>query len=327
MPKKLKMAICWLGACGGCDEAIVDLNEEILKITEDVDIILWPVAMDFKYALIESMPESAIDLSIISGAVRNSEHREIAELLRKKSKLVLAFGTCAHLGGTSGLANFRTKEDILDWVYRDAPTVYNPKGHFPQNETNLNGRTLTLPDFFNHVYTLDQVIDVDYYLPGCPPPPDLILNAINSVISDDLPPKGSRLAPRKALCETCPRNKTKPYRMEIEQIKRVHEIEADPDVCFLVQGILCLGPATRTGCGETCIKVNVPCRGCFGPVPGVIDAGAKFLSAISTLIKVDIEGDPKELMDSIVDPAGYFYRFSQSSSILGQTMIGSPEEE
>jgi F420-non-reducing hydrogenase small subunit len=268
MNDKPKVAICWLGACGGCDEALVDLNETLLQVAENVDIVLWPLAMDFKYSHIRSMKDKAILLSMITGSVRNSEHQELAELLRRKSELVLAFGACATLGGTPALANFRSGEDMLNWVYREAPTIVNPEGNLPQMQTQLNGKRLILPDLFDHVYTLNQVIDVDYYLPGCPPPPDLIAVAINAVVSGDLPLKGSTLAPRRALCDTCPRNNTKPYRLEIEKVRRIHEIEADPEHCFLSQGIICMGPATRTGCGESCIKINMPCRGCFGPGRG-----------------------------------------------------------
>jgi F420-non-reducing hydrogenase small subunit len=327
MNDKPKVAICWLGACGGCDEALVDLNETLLQLAETVDIVLWPVAMDFKYSHIRSMKDRAILLSVITGSVRNSEHQELAELLRSKSELVLSFGACASHGGTPGLANFRTSEDILNWVYREAPTIVNPEGTLPQTQTQVNGKTLTLPELFDHVYTLDQVIDVDYYLPGCPPPPDSIAVAINAVVSGDLPPKGSTLAPRRALCETCPRNTTKPYRLEIEKVRRIHEIEADPEHCFLPQGIICMGPATRSGCGESCIKINMPCRGCFGPVPGVIDHGSRFLSAFATLIKTDVDADSKEAMAAIPDPAGYFYRFSQASSTLGRRKLEKPKEE
>jgi F420-non-reducing hydrogenase small subunit len=327
MSDKPKVAIYGLGACAGCDEAIIDLNEAILAMADAVDIVLWPLAMDFKYDRIQAMQDGEIALSILSGAVRNSDHQEMAEMLRKKSRMVLALGACACFGGTPGLANFRGRDDIFNWVYRDAPTVVNPSGCFPQPETVIDGRNLTLPSFFEHVFTLDQVIDVDYYLPGCPPPPDLIANAINAVLSGDLPPKGSTLAPRKALCDTCPRNLRKPSRMEIRSFKRIHEVEADPDECFLAAGIICLGPATRTGCGEACIRINVPCRGCFGPVPGVEGSGPKFLSSLASLLVVERDDEIKAAIDSIDDPVGYLYRFAQASSILGRKSAKKGKEE
>jgi F420-non-reducing hydrogenase small subunit len=326
MAVKPKVAIAWLGACGGCDEAVVDLNEAILNVADAVDIIFWPVALDFKYKHLESMQDGEIAMSIVTGSVRNSEQEEVARLLRKKSQLVIAFGACACFGGTPGLANFRTKEDIYDWVYRDAPTVVNPSHNIPQTKTWVEGKELTLPEFFPHVYTLHQVIPVDYYLPGCPPPPDLIGNMIQAVLTGDLPPKGSALAPRNALCDVCDRNKSKPSRIELKEVKRIHEVEADPETCFLAKGIICLGPATRAGCGESCIKVNTPCRGCFGPVEGVQDAGARYVSALASLFKVGKDDDIKQIMDTVVDPAGTFYRFTQATSLLGAKKIEKSEE-
>jgi F420-non-reducing hydrogenase small subunit len=316
MAVKPKVAICWLGGCGGCDEAVVDINEAVLKVVDAVDFVLWPVALDFKYHHVEAMKDGEIALSIINGNVRNSDHEEVAKLLRKKSQLVLAFGACACFGGTPGLANLTTKEDIFNWVYRDAPTVVNPKGNRPQLKSDTNGRELTLPEIYDQVHSLKQVIDVDYYLPGCPPPPDLVLNAVSAVLEGKLPPRGSTLTPHKALCDTCPRNKTKPARFSVKAVKRVHEVEAEPNTCFLVQGILCLGPATRSGCGEACIDINIPCRGCFGPVEGVEDSGAKFVSALAAIIDAEKEEDIRRVMDGIDDPVGYLYRFTMPTSIL-----------
>jgi F420-non-reducing hydrogenase small subunit len=316
MVAKPKVAICWLGSCGGCDEAVVDLNEALLQVTSAVDVIFWPVAMDFKYHHLEAMKEGEIVLSIINGHVRNSEHEAVAKLLREKSQLVLAFGACACFGGTPGMANFRSKEDIFNWVYRDAPTVVNPKGNYPQPTSKVDGKELTLPEFYGQVFALNQVIDVDYYLPGCPPPPDLIANAVNAVLEGKLPPKGATLAPHKALCDTCKRNETKPDKISIKDIKRIHEVEASPDTCFLAQGILCMGIATRGGCGESCININMPCRGCFGPVEGVEDSGAKFISALAAMLDVESDEEMKQLMDKLDDIAGYTYRFTLPVSLL-----------
>lgn len=313
---KPKVAICWLGSCGGCDEAVVDINEVILGVANAVDLILWPVAMDFKYDSIKGMKDGEIILSIINGHVRNSEQEEVAQLLRKKSQLVLAFGACACFGGTPGLANLTTKEDICNWVYRDAPTIVNPKGNYPQTTTTVNGKKLTLPEFYSRVYTLDDIISVDYYLPGCPPPPHLIMAALSAVLENKLPPRGSTLAPHRALCDSCKRNKSKPERVAIREIKRIHEVEADPDVCFLAQGIICLGLATRDGCGEACMNINIPCRGCFGPVEGVVDSGAKFVSALATILDVQSDEDIERITNEIMDLVGYSYRFSLPASIL-----------
>jgi len=310
------VAFYWCASCGGCEEAVVDLAEDILKVVEAVDIRLWPVAMDFKYKDIEAMEDNALAVSYINGAIRTSEQQYMAKLLRKKSGLVVAFGACSHLGGIPGLANVANKKEIFETAYKLTHTTVNPKGVYPQTVTEIPQGKLTLPEFYDTVKTLDQTIDVDYYLPGCAPPPDLIMNAITAILEGKLPEKGSVLTVDKALCETCPLNKSKPDKLAIKEIKRISEVIHDPEKCFLVEGIICLGPATRGGCGERCINANMPCRGCFGPTKEVKDMGAKFLSSLASIIDVDDEKEIERIAESVLDPIGLFYMYSLPSSIL-----------
>ncbi len=320
---KPKVAFYWCASCGGCEEAVVDLNENILKVADAVDIVLWPVALDFKKKDVEAMKDGSIAVSFINGAVRLEEQEEMVKLLRQKSGLVVAFGACAHLGGIPGLANFWNRETIFNRQFKEVPTMDNPDGVTPQLKTKVKVGELTLPEFYDTVKTLSQTIPVDYFLPGCPPPPDLILNAVTAILEGKLPEKGSVLAPKKALCDTCPVKDSKPEKLSIKEIKRPWQLKMDPKLCFLAQGVICVGPATRSGCGETCIRANQPCRGCFGPVDGVIDQGAKTLSMIASLLGIEDEDTLTEeqvskLIDGIVDPAGTFYRFSLASSLLGR---------
>ena len=318
---KPRVAFYWCASCGGCEEAVVDLNEDILQLADTVDIVFWPVALDFKQKDIEVMKDGGITVSFINGAVRLKEQEEMVRLLRQKSDLVVAFGACAHLGGIPGLGNFLDRDAIFQWVYQDAPSVINPEKIIPQAKTIEDSREFTLPEFYDTVSALDQVIPVDYYLPGCPPPPDLIMNAVNAVLTGQLPEKGAVLAPNIALCDTCPRRDSKPDKIVVKDIKRPWEIKIDPEQCFMVQGLFCYGPATRTGCGETCIRANMPCRGCFGPVDGVVDQGTKALAMFASILGVDEEGkmpdeDIRKLIDRFPDPAGTFYRFSLPTSLL-----------
>jgi len=318
---KPKFAFYWCASCGGCEETVLDLNEKILEVVDKIDIVFWPVALDFKRKDIEAMKEGEIDVAFINGAIRTSEQEEMAKLLREKAKLVVAFGACAQLGGIPGLANFWVRNDIFDRIYKGVPTVANPEGVVPQQVVEMDGYKLTLPEFYDTVKTLDQTIAVDYYLPGCPPPPDLIMDAIEAILKGELPEKGTVLAPDKSLCDTCPRNETKPEKLSIKDIKRPHEVIIDPEKCFLEQGIICLGPVTRSGCGERCINANMPCRGCMGPTSEVRDQGAKAVSFIASILGVEdeeklSEEEVQKLIDKIVDPAGTFYRFSLPASLL-----------
>lgn len=313
---KPKIALYWCASCGGCEEAIVDLAEDLLSLFEKADIVFWPLALDFKYQDVEAMPDDEISVTLISGAVRTDEQERIAKLLRRKSRLIIAQGSCAHLGGVVGLANFSPRQDILNRVYKEVPTVKNPQGILPQAATAVSGHNLELPNFHNTVKALNQVIEVDYYIPGCPPTPELIKDALTAVLENSLPVKGSVLAPKQALCQTCLRNQSKPDKISIHAFRGITEKEWDPAKCFLEEGIICLGPATRGGCQERCIKANMPCRGCFGSTEEVMDQGAKCLSFLASLIDTDKPEVIEEIAGSIPDPAGLFYRFSLATSIL-----------
>lgn len=319
---KPKVAFYWCAGCGGCDETVVDLAEDVLKITEAVDIVFWPVALDFKRQDVETLASGEIAVTLINGAIRTDEQKEMAELLRKKSQLIIANGSCACLGGVVGLVNFYQREDVLNRAYREVPTVKNPKKILPQVRTEESGKELTLPGFHDMVKPLNRVIDVDYYIPGCPSPPEIIKNALGAVLENKLPPRGSVIGEKKSLCAFCSRKDSKPDRIKLGRFKRIYETEWDPAKCFLDQEIICLGPATRGGCGERCIKANMPCRGCFGPLDNVTDQGAKAISFLSSIIDSNDEAELQKIADSIPDPGGLFYRYSLADAPLKRKTRG-----
>ncbi len=315
--KKLKIALYWCASCGGCEEAVVDLAEDLLKLVEIADIVFWPVAMDFKKEDVEKMPDKSIDISFINGAIRLSEHEEMVKLLRRKSKLVVAFGSCAHLGGIPGLANLWRKEDIYKYIYHESPTVENPEGIEPQEEIKTPEGKLELPSFLEYAKPLNEVIKVDYYIPGCPPTPDTIREALQRLLDKTPPAPGTVLAGTRSLCDECPLNKTKPEKIKIKDFKRPHEVQLDPEKCYLAQGVLCLGPVTRSGCKALCIKGGMPCTGCYGPLDDTIDFGARVVSYLASIIDIEDEEEAKKFIEEkIVDPVGWFYRYSLPASLL-----------
>src|SRR5512138_7529 len=171
MPKP-KVAFYWCASCGGCEETVVDLAEDILGVVQAVDIVLWPVAMDFKYKDIEAMPDKSITATLLNGAIRSTEQEEMSRLLRRKSQFLLAYGSCAVSGGIPSLANQFPREQILKYNYEDAPTLVNEQKTRPQMKVSENGWQVSLPQLHNVVRALDQVVEVDYYVPGCPPTPN-----------------------------------------------------------------------------------------------------------------------------------------------------------
>lgn len=313
---KPKFALYWAASCGGCDVAVLDINEKILDVAEAVDIVLWPVALDFKYKHVEALPDQSVDVCLFNGAIRNSEQEHLAKLLRAKSKAMVAFGACACFGGIPALANVSNREKIFQQVYQDTVSTTNPDTVVPQTAWQAAEGELHLPEFYDEVKSLAQVVPVEYFMPGCPPPVDLILTAVTAILTGTLPPPGATIASEKALCDECERKRSDDK--TVKEFKRPWQIMADPEKCFLEQGVICAGPGTRGGCGARCMKANMPCRGCFGPPPGVQDQGAKLLAAMASLVASD---DPEEIaaiVGQIKDPLGAFYRFGLANSILGR---------
>jgi F420-non-reducing hydrogenase small subunit len=295
---------------------VVDLAEGILDVVAAADIVFWPVALDFKRHHVEEMADGSIFATFLNGAIRTSEQEEMAELLRRKSKYLVAFGSCSHLGGIPGLANLFTRDSILQAVYFDAPTTENPQHVLPGMQGHDGSEQPTLPSFSEQVRALDQVVPVDYYVPGCPPLPKIITRAVTTLLNGHLPEAGSVLAPDEALCTECPRKDSKPEKIALQSFKRPQEIMIDETQCLLAQGLLCMGPATRAGCEAPCVKGNMPCSGCCGAPGRVRDQGAKALSAIASLVESQDEHEIDAVLASVTDPAGTFYRYSLPSALL-----------
>ena len=287
---------------------------------EAFDIVFFPCIADFKLADAEGYPDGFIDICFFNGAIRNSENEHVAHLLRKKSKIMVAFGACAHMGGIPGLANFWAKKDIFASAYLESPSTENPQKIVPQVETQVPEGTLKIPELYENVRTLAQTIDVDYTVPGCPPNPEQIAIVLTAVATGKLPAKGAVVgASDKAMCEDCPRKKKE---LKFKKFQRRHLVHPDPEICFMEQGIVCLGAATRAGCGWRCIGSNMPCRGCYGPLPNVADQGAKILAAIASHIDSEDPQEVERILDGIPDPAGYFYRFGLPLSLLHRRHLG-----
>jgi F420-non-reducing hydrogenase small subunit len=318
---KIKLAVYWGAACGGCCVSVLDVHEALFDVVAAADLVFWPIALDTKYKDVEAMADKEIDVTLFNGAVRNSENEHLAKLLRQKTKVLVAYGSCAHLGGIPGLGNFHNREQIFERVYETSESTVNPDKIHPQPEFKVKEGVLEIPEFYNDVRSLDQVVDVDYYLPGCPPQTERLVEVFMAIVTGaELPPAGSVVgALEKTQCDECKRNKTE--NKTIKEFKRPIDIEDDGETCFLEQGVICMGPATRGGCGVRCIEGNAPCRGCYGPPITSPDPGAKMMSAIGTMIDSNDEEEILKIIDTIDDPAGTFYRFSLPGSILRRKML------
>jgi F420-non-reducing hydrogenase small subunit len=311
---KPKIALYWAASCGGCEIAVVELYEKILDVANAFDIVLWPCIMDFKYKDVEALPDKSIFLTLFNGAVRTAEQEHLARLLREKSQVMAAFGACSAFGGIPGLGNVADRQAIFDVAYRDTPSTDNPEGTRPQLSYQVPEGELTLPEFYDTVRALHQVVPVEYFIPGCPPDKKQIAAVVQALVEGNLPPPGSVIgANEKTVCDECPRTREE---KKVKAFYRTYEITPDPERCLMEQGILCMGMATRGGCDAACLQANMPCRGCYGPPPGSTDQGTKFLSAVASMIDSQDPAEIERILEGIPDPLGIAYMFGLPASLM-----------
>jgi len=212
--------------------------------------------------------------------------------MRKKCKTLISLGSCACYGGIPALANQYTLQDFMDTVYRQSKTTE------PAPDPSEG-----IPKLTDRVYALDEVVKVDVSIPGCPTSPGLIVQALTSLI------EGKPFSlPERSVCDDCP---TKREKKAITAVKRPLESvvpltqRIEDTRCLMELGYLCLGPATKSGCGGSektprCIKGYMPCRGCFGPIRKGANPMVDMMGALSS-----IGLDPK----LIPDRAATFQRY------------------
>jgi len=319
MSSKGKLAIYWAASCGGCEISILALNEKILDVANAFDIVFCPCIMDTKVRDVERWPDQYVDVCLFNGGIRTSEQEYMAQLLRAKSKVLVAFGSCATEGCIPGLANLTKRQEIFETVYCETPSTDNRARVLPLPEVQCDGNHLSLPVFYDMVRTLGQTVKVDYALPGCPPEAPRIWDAVVAILEGKLPAPGSVLGATTTCCDECPRTRTE---KTIKEFKRLWQVAPDPNTCLLEQGLVCCGPATRAGCGARCPQVNSPCIGCYGPNAGVEDFGARMIAALASVIDSQ---DPEEIdrivREGVPDPVGTFYRFSLAGGLLRRAAL------
>jgi F420-non-reducing hydrogenase small subunit len=292
----VKVAEEWFSICGGCEVTILDIGEPLLDLLPKLQFVHMPVLMDHKlYGQTGEkqkmeIPES--DVGIITGGIRNEENRELAKEMRAKCKTLIALGSCACFGGVPALANQFTTEDLYEKVYRGSKTTV--AGPTPKGE---------VPPLTDKVYALDEAIKVDVYIPGCPTAPEIVADALMSLL------EGKPFAlPERSVCDECPTKREKKADIQLRRPLQAivpMDQKLQDSRCFMELGYLCLGPVTKSGCGghektPRCVKGFMPCRGCFGPIRKGANPMVEMMGAISS-----IGLDAKE----IADRAATFQRY------------------
>ena len=321
---KPKLAMYWAASCGGCEIALANIHEVLLEVDQHFDFMFCPCLLDTKKKDIVALADGEIFLTLFNGALRTSENREMAELLRRKSKVFVAFGSCAATGGIPALANHHGLQHMLETVFFNAPGVDNPGRMMPQTCSQVADGELELPAFLPRVLAVHEAVNVDYTMPGCPPESEQLVAVLRHIASGAaLPPAGSWLGcSTRAVCTECAREKRG---VLAPRLLRPYEAVPEPNWCLLEQGFACLGAATRGGCLALCPTANCPCTGCYGALDATADPGASALTALAAAVdpgSMAGEGEDavharlKDVLSGVADPLGTLYRYSLAATVV-----------
>jgi F420-non-reducing hydrogenase small subunit len=244
--ERATVAIISLSTCAGCSAVFLDQGV-LSEVLETADIVYCPMLMDQ-----DRIPE--VDVALVDGAVRLKEDEEKLEEARMKSRFLVAWGTCASFGGIPAHANRYELEDLIQETYGHATDAYAYylSGVRGVEQSTYQEEGIAL---LRRAYELDDFVRVDYYVPGCPPMPGLLVQFLGELTGQSL--KGAK----PIVCAECGRRPTK------TEVTSLEAFPSDDDgrACFHSLGVLCMGFLTKGGCDAVCTRNGLPCWGCRGP--------------------------------------------------------------
>lgn len=289
---KARVSIEWLSGCSGCELGIVDLHEKLLEVLDEIELVRMPILIDTK-EYVEA------DVGIVTGSIRTEHDIHAARAMRKACKSIIAFGTCPVYGGPHSSAYAHTIQELLE-------------GSFVTNASTCTDSAPTdVPRLLEGNRPLDSEIDVDLYIPGCPPHAAFIFEGLMALLRGREPKIG-----RHNVCFNCTRTMVK---SEVETIRRPFEGKDDPEICFLSQGCLCFGSVTLDRCMAPCMQVGVPCFSCGGPSEAIIlepqkDVRTEIATRMAHLTRI-----PKEaIMAEIEHNAKTHFAYAMASPVFRQ---------
>lgn len=281
----------WLSGCSGCHVALVDLHEKLLGLLEEAKIVRSPVLIDQK-----GYPKAAV--GIVEGAVRSEHDREALMKMRESVDALVAYGTCAVYGGPSGIGWLYERDQVIHAVYERGPT--NAGGERPDGN---------VPALEQSVRPIDEYVKVDLYLPGCPPHPLFVATGLRKLADPSKPGLTHR-----SVCADCER------KMEKREGVKLHPAAVagdDPNLCFLSQGIVCMGSVTLNRCLAPCPKAGVACTGCAGPSLDVLlDPNRDFRSELAVRMERLCGIPQSEITTYLERNANTFYAYALASPAI-----------
>jgi NAD-reducing hydrogenase small subunit len=171
--KKLRIATCWLDGCSGCHMSLLDADERLIPVLARADVVYGPLvdAQEF--------PED-VDVALVEGAVGNQDDLKLAQVIRERSRIVVALGDCAVTSNVPSMRNGIPVRRLLERVYVEGAAEHPC---VPSDG---------VPALLRRAVPLHDVIEVDVHVPGCPPKPDLVLFVLGELIEGRKPSLGSR---------------------------------------------------------------------------------------------------------------------------------------
>ncbi len=172
MSNKPKVAFFDFACCEGCQLQVANLEEDIIKLLDLVDLV------EFREVMTGSTSET-YDIAFIEGSITRKSDEERLKDIRERSTLLVAYGQCAVNGGINRLKNvWHSMDDVKKCVYGD-------DSHMPHLDTYPTKG-------------VDEVVKVDLYIPGCPINRDEFLRMVKELSLGIMP----RL-PNHPVCVEC----------------------------------------------------------------------------------------------------------------------------
>jgi NAD-reducing hydrogenase small subunit len=167
-PGKPRVATAWLDGCSGCHMSLLDIDEALVDVASRIELVYGPL-VDTK-----EFPDE-VDVSLVEGAVSSVEHEELIHTIRSKTRILISFGDCAVTANVPAIRNQFKVGDVIKRAYVENVTFARP---FP---------TANVPSLFSGVKPVHEIVPVDIFLPGCPPPPDAILYLLSELLEGRIP--------------------------------------------------------------------------------------------------------------------------------------------
>ena len=251
-----RISFAWLHACCGCEVSLLDAGDGFLDLLQAVEIVHFPLLMDDKFAPGQGRTLPEAEIGVVSGAVASEEDVALLAAMRASCRTLVALGTCATHGGIPAMRNQWTTQETQQAVYA-----------YGSDEQALI--PAAVKQMLDRVYSVDEQVQVDCLVPGCPPAAEAIVEVLLSLVAGK-----TVTTPSKSVCETCPTRRggkgAGTVRRFLENAVDDAQAGVEGMACLLEQGLLCMGPVTAGGCGgkttPLCLRAHAPCRGCYGPV-------------------------------------------------------------